>query len=479
LLSQVIKNGGGDLNLTGPNSYGGPTFVDAGVLLADNNTLPPNSAFILAPNTVLYWSGVNTIGSLAGSGTVFYGGPNSILNIGSDNSSTTFSGRLDVYSGSEIRKIGIGTLTLDTSFQMPFGTVSVNGGILVVNGTAGPNTQFNVNGGTLGGTGTIGRTSVNSGGTVSPGATGAGALQTGPVYFLSGSTYQVQLNGTAPGSYGQLNSTAFVDLGGSPTLNLSVGFPSTDGDVFTILTASAGVYGMFAGLPDGSVFAAPNGMRFQINYFGTSVQLTHVANPADHLSINAPATVIPGVPFDMTVSALDPSNNVDPLYTHTVTFGTSDSDPGVVLPADYPFTSSDAGTHTFTNTGLGETTLQTCGPQTIMVTDIQSSFTALVNVTVACGAAPGGDAALKSAQVPPLLAIAPQSQTVVLSSNSVPNAGQPEPAWQRQVEQLFTAIGKKETQAPAPHLAPSATQLRWNAAPTWHSLGADAELPLA
>jgi hypothetical protein len=36
-----------------------------------------------------------------------------------------------------------------------------------------------------------------------------------------------------------------------------------------------------------------------------------------------------------------------------------------VLPADYTFTLDDGGSHTLTDTGLGETTLITPGDQTV------------------------------------------------------------------------------------------------------------------
>jgi len=44
-----------------------------------------------------------------------------------------------------------------------------------------------------------------------------------------------------------------------------------------------------------------------------------------------------------------------------------------VLPADYTFTLADGGVHTFTDTGLGETTLLTHGFQTLTVTDTADS----------------------------------------------------------------------------------------------------------
>jgi hypothetical protein len=85
--------------------------------------------------------------------------------------------------------------------------------------------------------------------------------------------------------------------------------------------------------------------------------------------LSAPDTVPSGVPFDVTVSAVDIFGQVAVGYTGTVTFSTSDTDPGVVLPADYTFTAADGGVHTFTDTGLREITLVTPGDQTLTVTD--------------------------------------------------------------------------------------------------------------
>jgi hypothetical protein len=86
--------------------------------------------------------------------------------------------------------------------------------------------------------------------------------------------------------------------------------------------------------------------------------------------VTAPDTVQSGVPFDVTVTAVDPFGQVAVGYLGTVTFSTSDPDPGVVLPADYTFTLDDAGSHRFTDTGLGETTLITPGDQTLTVMDM-------------------------------------------------------------------------------------------------------------
>jgi hypothetical protein len=90
---------------------------------------------------------------------------------------------------------------------------------------------------------------------------------------------------------------------------------------------------------------------------------------ASALVLTAPARVTAGIPFDVTVRAVDPLGQLAVGYTGTVTFTTTDPDPGVVLPADYSFTLTDGGVHTFTNTGLGETTLRTRGRQTVTATD--------------------------------------------------------------------------------------------------------------
>jgi Domain of unknown function (DUF5050)/Low-density lipoprotein receptor repeat class B len=99
---------------------------------------------------------------------------------------------------------------------------------------------------------------------------------------------------------------------------------------------------------------------------------------AVYFALAAPASVAPGTPFDVTVAALDPYGNMAVNYQGTVTFSTSDTDAGIVLPADYTFTTADAGVHTFS----GGVTLITPGDQTITVTDTASGITRTVTVTV-------------------------------------------------------------------------------------------------
>jgi hypothetical protein len=109
-----------------------------------------------------------------------------------------------------------------------------------------------------------------------------------------------------------------------------------------------------------------------------------VPPPRSRFQITAPSTAVPGTPFDVTVTALDPSGNLDANYQGTVTFSTTDTDPGVVLSADYTFTTGDGGdngVHAF----AGGVILITAGAQTLTVTEKLSGITGSTTVTVGPG----------------------------------------------------------------------------------------------
>ncbi len=107
--------------------------------------------------------------------------------------------------------------------------------------------------------------------------------------------------------------------------------------------------------------------------------------PAVAFALTAPASVPSGTPFDVTVTAVDPYGNTDTNYQGTITFSTTDPDPGVVLPPDYTFQPSDAGMVTFP----GGVTLITPGDQILTATDTaDSTITGSATVTVSSGNAP-------------------------------------------------------------------------------------------
>ena len=112
-----------------------------------------------------------------------------------------------------------------------------------------------------------------------------------------------------------------------------------------------------------------------------SATVAVAAAPADHLLITASPTAVSGTPFDVTLAALDPFDNVDMNYAGTTTWASSDTDPAVILPADYTFQASDSGMHIFPS-GV---TLITLGDQTLTATDTLSAITGSATVTVGSG----------------------------------------------------------------------------------------------
>jgi hypothetical protein len=88
------------------------------------------------------------------------------------------------------------------------------------------------------------------------------------------------------------------------------------------------------------------------------------AAAASQYTVSAPAAATAGSGFSATVTALDPYGNVATAYAGTVHFTSTDAN--AILPADYTFTATDAGSHVFT------VTLQTTGTQRVTAQDSAS-----------------------------------------------------------------------------------------------------------
>ncbi len=108
--------------------------------------------------------------------------------------------------------------------------------------------------------------------------------------------------------------------------------------------------------------------------------VTVTAAPAAAFQFFAPSAVVAGTPFAVTVIAVDPYGNIDTNFLSVMSFGVTDPDPGVVLPADYAVQPGDQGMATFD--GL---VLVTPGDQTLTVTDPASGITGSVTITVLPG----------------------------------------------------------------------------------------------
>lgn len=98
--------------------------------------------------------------------------------------------------------------------------------------------------------------------------------------------------------------------------------------------------------------------------------------PHATLNITIPSSAMAGSPFTVTVTAMVGGNR-DTVINSSIHFTSSDR--AAVLPADYYFTVSDAGSHTFTNGA----TLMTAGSQSITATEIGvPGLNGTANVTV-------------------------------------------------------------------------------------------------
>jgi hypothetical protein len=109
----------------------------------------------------------------------------------------------------------------------------------VFNAAAGVSADVNVNSGaTLAGIGSVtGATTVNTGGTVSPGLAAPGTLTTANTVFTAGGTFNVQLNGLTPSAqFGVLQVNGTINLGGATlTGAIGGGFVPVPGDEFVII----------------------------------------------------------------------------------------------------------------------------------------------------------------------------------------------------------------------------------------------------
>ena len=241
--------------------------IDAGgTVFFLNQSTGGNASVTLLANGALDISGHDTgisLGSLAssggGSGGDVYLGSNT-LTVGANGQSTTFSGgihdgispegmALGIPGGDtlgSLTKVGTGTLTL-TGTSDYTGATTVSGGALIVDGDISSSIGVTVNaGGTLGGFGDVGTTTINAGGTLAPGhGDGTGLFVFGDLTFTSGAaTYLTQIS-SAGATFTDVFGGGTATLGGATVAaNFAPGTTVTK-QQYEILFAQGGVTGTF------------------------------------------------------------------------------------------------------------------------------------------------------------------------------------------------------------------------------------------
>ncbi len=209
-------------------------------------------------------------GSIAGSGFYYIGAGNTLV-VGGNDLSTTVSGVIadtnpcGCFPGTgTLEKVGTGTLTLSGTNTYT-GTTTVNGGVLDVEGSIASSVLTIVNANaSLTGAGTVGHTTIASGGIFLPGNGTPGTFTTvaGNLAFQSGALYLVQLN-SVTSTYASVTGTAAL----AGTVGASFAPGSTVQKQYTILSAAGGHSGGFAGA---GVIGGPAALVATLSY-----DLTH------------------------------------------------------------------------------------------------------------------------------------------------------------------------------------------------------------
>lgn len=220
----VIVGGGGELNFTTTNTYGGGTTVEAGTALRGNTR------------------GVQ--GNIRNNESVEF----------NQNFDATYSGVIT--GGGSLLKTGTGNLNFNLA-QTYTGQTQIDDGKLSVNNSLQSDVLIN-NGGALGGTGTI-NGDVNNSGTIAPGNS-IGTLQiNGTFTSNAGSSTEIEINPamtTTPGvTHDLINVTGDAILNGgtvSVLTSTSIGF--TAGSRYRFLQASNSLTGTFSGVATNTPF---------------------------------------------------------------------------------------------------------------------------------------------------------------------------------------------------------------------------------
>jgi autotransporter-associated beta strand protein len=297
---QLTKSGTSEWRLSGTNNYSGPTTINSGTLtIFSMANVGGGASAIGAPTNVA--NGTIAIGSSTSTGMLRYAGightSDRVINLagttggavleqagtglwkltggftatGAGKKVLTLTGSTagigeiagsivdnsTVYTTTVV-KVGSGTWVLSGVNSYRGATLISNGTLLVHGVVSGAVTA--VSGATLGGTGTVGNVTINSGGTISPGAS-PGTLTVSNLTLAGVYRAELRNNGSD-----QIVAGGSVNLTGATLSVTNIG-SATDSHTIINKTSSGAITGTFTGWAAGATNVV-NGVKYSITYSG-------------------------------------------------------------------------------------------------------------------------------------------------------------------------------------------------------------------
>jgi T5SS/PEP-CTERM-associated repeat protein/autotransporter-associated beta strand protein len=395
----VVSSAGNGYLAFSNNTTGSATVSGAGSLwsmndhlyIGGNGAAPGGSGQLVLQNggkvtaigVVLYNTGIMTLGAnatLSGPLTVLGGAIETANNITFANDFTlgtggvvirtngfnsTFSGAISGSGGltksSGIPPAGAGTLTLtgNSTYSGPtaiFG--GGQGGKLVVDGSIASAVTIN-NTGTLGGSGTVGGITINSGGILAPGDSPGILTVNGNYNQTSGGVLNVEIGGATPGTrFDQVAVSGSATVGGTLNLSLVNGFRPIVGQTFKIITSSS----------ENGNFSTINSSGFTVSSNASATGIT--------LTVTS---VVPGIPV-ITSSTKASGTQGQPLPTYQIT--ATDS------PTSFGATPLPAGLSVNSTNGIISGTPSAAGNYDVTISAMNSVGTGSALLTLTISAAP-------------------------------------------------------------------------------------------